>query len=152
MALYVFSAQASAATTTAAAAGIGKVEQGATLCSPKIYTIEIGPNANSADSTYGGRVKRQTTNGTWVVGTGALLDSTHQAACLATPATSSSTAGSASTVLFLFGWHMRAGYRWVSIPGGEIAVAVAASNGVIIEYANQAQGTDVNSVAMWWNE
>lgn len=151
MALYVASGNAGAASVTAATAGIIKVDQGATLSSPKIYTLDIGPQANSADNTYGGRIKRQTTAGTWTSVTPALLDSTHQAACLATAGVASTAAGTASTVLFNFGFHMRAGYRWVAIPGGELAVAVAASNGLLAEYIF-AQGTDVLSGAMWFTE
>jgi hypothetical protein len=151
MALYIISGLAGAASVTAASAGIIKVDQSATLCSPKIYTIEIGPQTNSIDSIFAARTKRQTTAGTWTAQTPALLDSTHQAVALANGAIASTVAGTGSTVLSNFGWHQRAGYRWVAIPGGELAVAVAATNGIIVEYVF-AQSNDIQFGTLWYNE
>lgn len=137
--------------TTAAAAGICKVDQGATLSSITLYYFSIGPHANSADETYAVRLKRQTTAGTWTnAQTPAPLDN-HTGACTATAATVSSAAGTAAAILGEFNYHMRGGYAWTAIPGGEMNVLLAAAAGIILEYTF-AQGTSVQDPTFHFKE
>lgn len=137
--------------TTAASAGIAKVDQGASLCSPNIYFFSMGSHANSADEMYAVRMKRQTTAGTWTnAQTPAPLDK-HVGAALATAATVSSAAGTASDILFEQGYHLRGGLQWTAIPGGEAGVLIAAAAGIILEYTF-AQGTSVQDPIIHYKE
>lgn len=149
---YVASGNAGAASTTAATAGIIKVDNpsSTTMAAAKIYEFEIGPAANSADNTYAVRVKRQSTAGTWNSVTPSPLDA-KAGASVSTAGTGSTAAGTAGVSLGLFAFHMRGGYRWQSIPGGEFVVPLVFSNGIIIEYSF-AQGSDVNCGTIFFDE
>lgn len=150
-ATYIVSGAGPAANTTAATAGIVKVDQGATLVSAKIYGFEWNQQANSNDVNYTVRCKRQTTAGTWTSQTPALTDSTHEAAALSNGAINSTVAGTASTVLVAgWGFNQKQGFRWQSIPNGELAVAVAATNGIIVEYIfAQSTDTGIGTLYFW---
>lgn len=149
---YSASGNAGAASTTAASAGIIKIDNPAasTMAAARIYEWKIGPQANSADNTYGVRVKRQTTAGTWTAVTARPLDAKAGAA-VTTAGVASTVAGTADVELDRTGFHMRGGYRWVAVPGGELVVPLVFSNGIIIEYIF-AQGTDVLSGNIMFNE
>ena len=150
-ATYIVSGSGPAANTTAATAGIIKVDQSATLVSAKIYGFEWNQQAASNDVNYTVRCKRQTTAGTWTNQTPALTDNTHEAAALSNGAINSSAAGAASTVLVAgWGFNQKQGFRWQSIPNGELAVTVAATNGIIVEYIF-AQATDagIGTLYFW---
>jgi len=149
---YAVLGNAGAASTTAATAGIVKVDNPAasTMAAAKIYEWSIGPQANSADNTYGIRMKRQTTAGTWTAVTPSPLDAKAGASVTAA-GVASTAAGSAGVVLGQWGFHQRGGYRLVTIPGGEWAVPLVFSNGIILEYIF-AQGTDVNGATLFFNE
>ena len=136
--------------TTAATAGIIKVDQGATLSSITIYQWAIGPHANSADENYTVRLKRQTTAGTWTATTPNPTDA-HSGACTATAGFTSTAAGTAGVELGRYGYHMRGGYLYTSIPGGEFLVLLAAAAGIILEYIF-AQGTSVQDPTIWFRE
>lgn len=150
MAKYNVQGNAGAASATAATAGLGKIEQPAGTTIMKILGFVVGPQANSADNTYGVELKRQTTAGTWTTQTPAPTDALYRASA-AVGATISTVAGAASTILWRGGFHMRAGLQIVPIPGAEWFVTVTVSNGVILEYIF-AQGTDVNSITMTFEE
>jgi hypothetical protein len=148
-ATYSISGVGPAANTTANTAGIVKCEQGATLSQARIYEIEWGAQANSNDFMYTIRAKRQTSTGTWTAQTPAPLDTSHYQASFCAGGINSTIAGAASTVLCAgWGFHQRAGFRWNSVPNGELAVAVAANNGIIVEYLF-AQSTDSGIGTIW---
>jgi hypothetical protein len=137
--------------TTAATAGIIKIDLGGTLCSPNLYYWAIGPAANSADNTYAVRLKRQTTAGTWTNSQTPAPKDKHSGAALTTAATVSSAAGTASDILGEWGYHMRGGYAYQVNPGGEWEVLLAAAAGIILEYSF-AQGTDVQNPTFFFRE
>ena len=143
---------AGAASTTAATAGIMKVDNPAasTMAAAKIYEWSVGPAANSADETYGVQMKRQSTAGTWTAVTPSPLDA-KAGASVTTAGRASTAAGSAGVVLGTWGYHLRGGYRWVSIPGGELTVPLVFSNGILLEYYF-AQGTAVQDASFFFDE
>lgn len=138
--------------TTAATAGIIKVDQGSTLASVTIYEWEIGPHANSADENYTVRLKRQTTAGTWTAATPSNFDGhPSPVASLATAGVVSTAAGTGGVELGRWGYHMRGGYRWAARQGGELAVLIAAAGGIILEYIF-AQGTSLQDGTIMFTE
>ena len=143
---------AGSANVTAATAGIMKVDNPAstTMAAAKIYEWSIGPAANSADETYGVEMKRQSTAGTWTSVTPSPLDPKASASVTAA-GRASTAAGTAGVVLGTWGYHLRGGYRWVSIPGGELVVPLTFSNGIILEYYF-AQGTSVQDATFYFDE
>ena len=143
---------AGAASTTAATAGIMKVDNPAasTMAAAKLYEWCVGPAANSADETYGVQMKRQSTAGTWTAVTASPLDPKASAA-VTTAGRASTAAGTAGVVLGTWGYHMRGGYRWVSIPGGELVNPLTFSNGMLLEYYF-AQGTSVQDATLFFDE
>lgn len=150
-ATYTVSGAGPAANTTAATAGITKVDQSATLVQARIYGWEWNQQANSNDVNYTVRLKRQTTAGTWSAQTPAPTDVTHFAAATSNGAVNSTAAGSASTVLVAgWGFNQKQGFRWQSIPGGEMAVTLAATNGIIVEYIfAQSTDTGIGTFYFW---
>ena len=153
MAKYTGAGAAGAASSTAATAGIVKLEQGATVVGLRLYEWELAPAANAEDSNYGLRLKRQTTAGTWTTLTPAAIDPLNARASSAVSATASTVAGTAVTnsTLLQVGCNQRAGYRWVAVPGAELVVAGTTAYGIILEYSF-AQGTAVNTGSMSWDE
>lgn len=144
---YVISGAAGAASSTAATAGIIKVENASTvLATPRIVEWSIGPAAAAADDIYTVQLKRQTTAGTWTSVTPAPLDPAF-AAAKSVGGRASTAAGSASTVLGSWGFSQRAGYRFVATPGNEFVVDRANSAGIILEYAFVV-GTLVNNATL----
>ena len=121
--------------TTAANAGIISINNAgsAPISAPRIYEWEIGPAANSADNTYTVRVKRNTTAGTFTSITPSSVDN-KTSVSLTVSGNQSTVVGGADVELMRAGFHMRGGYRWVAIPGGELAVFGAVSKGIFIEY------------------
>ena len=152
MAKYAVFGNAGTANVTAATAGIIKVDNPAasTMASAKIYEFAIGPAGNSADETYAIRAKRQTTAGTWTAVTPSPLDG-KVSASVTTAGVASTAAGTAGVELGRWGYHLRGGYRWVAITGGELVVPLVFSNGIILEYIF-AQGTTVQSAEMYFDE
>lgn len=138
---------------TAATAGIMKVDNPAasTMAAAKIYEWSIGPHANSADETYAVEMKRQSTAGTWTNAVTASPLDAKAGASVTTAARVSTAAGTAGVVLGTWGYHLRGGYRWVSIPGGELVVPLTFSNGIILEYTF-AQGTSVQDATFYFDE
>jgi hypothetical protein len=149
---YAVFGNAGAASTSAATAGIVKVDNPAasTMAPAKIYEWEVGPQANSADETYGIRGKRQSTAGTWTAVTPSPIDPKGSGS-VTTAGVASTAAGTAGVELGRFGFHQRGGYRWVSIPGGEWINPLVFSNGIIVEYIF-AQGTSVNGATLYFDE
>lgn len=138
--------------TSAATAGIIKVDQGATLASICINEWKIGPRSNSADEDYMVRLKRQTTAGTWTSATPSPKDGhASPVASNATAGVVSTAAGSAGVELDRAGYHMRGGYRWVARQGGEFCVLLAAAAGIILEYIF-AQGTSAQDGTIFFTE
>ena len=143
MANYCAAGAAGTASATAATAGIIMVDNAATILSvPVIYEFGVYPGAAAEDSNYTIQAKTQTTRGTWTSVTPAPLDPA-SAASKATAGKASTVAGTAGTILAIFGFNQRGGFRWVAVPGGEFYMPRANSNGIIIEYA-VVQGTAVN--------
>lgn len=153
MARYAVAGNAGAASATAATAGIVQLSNpaSATMAAAKLYEWAIGPQANSADNTYGIRLKRGTSAGTWTAVTAFATDP--KASASVTNGWVASTAASTPVtgVPGQWGFHQRGGYRWVSIPGGEVQVALTFSCSLFLEYIF-CQGTDVNSGTMYFEE
>jgi hypothetical protein len=149
---YVGFGNAGAASTTAATAGIFKIDNpsASVMAAAKLYEWEIGAQANSADETYGVRWKRQSTAGTWTSVTPSPLDA-KAGASVTTAGVASTAAGTAGVELFRVGYHLRGGFRWVAIPGGELVVPLVFSNGIILEYIF-AQGTSVQGGSFYFDE
>lgn len=150
---YVAFGAAGAATTTAATAGIIGIYNpaSATMAAAKIYEWAIGAGANSADNTYSVRAKRVSSAPVWTTAiTPSPLDA-KAGASVTLAGAAQTTAGSAGVMLGQWGFHMRGGYRWVAIPGGELVVPLVFSNGIILEYFF-AQGTDVMEAEMYFEE
>lgn len=144
MARYVVSGAAGAASSTAATAGILKIDNpsASTMAAAQIKEFAIGPGAAAEDSNYTIDIKRQTTAGTWTSVTPAAKDN-KAGASITTAGRVSTAAGSASTVMGYFGFNQRGGFRYVCTPGGEWVNALTFSYGIILEYAVVA-GTAVN--------
>lgn len=152
MAKYSASGVAGTASATAATAGLLKIDNpsSTTTVASAIYEWSIGPGAAAEDSNYTVQLKRQTTAGTWTSVTPAGLDS--QTGASKTLAGRASTgAGSASTILGIWGFNQRGGIRWVAMPGGEFILSPVFSNGIILEYA-VVQGTAVNYATIMFDE
>lgn len=149
---YSAGGNAGAASTTAATAGLIKLDNPAasTMAAAKIYEWKVGPQANSADENYGLRIKRQSTAGTWTAVTARPTDEKAGGA-VTTAGIASTAAGTAGVELDRVGFHMRGGYRWVAVPGGELTVPLTFSAGILIEYVF-AQGTSVLGGNVMFNE
>lgn len=149
---YVNFGNAGTATTTAASAGLIGIQNptSTTMSAGKIYEFSVGPAANSADNTYAIRAKRHSTQNTYSSVTFSPLDA-KAGASVATGGVASSAVGTPGVVLGQWGFHQRGGYRWVSIPGGELVVPLSFSNGIMIEYYF-TQGTDVNACSLFFDE
>lgn len=124
----------------------------ATMALPKIYEWEVGPGGNSADNTYTVRLKRATTAGTWATAvTPAPLDK-KAAACITIASSANMSAqGGVDVELGRWGFHMRGGYRWVAIPGGEYVLPAAFSNAIFLEWIF-GQGTDNMNANLFFDE
>ena len=70
---------------------------------------------------------------------------------MTTAGIASTAAGTAGVTLGEWGYHMRGGYRWVAIPGGELVVPLTFSNGILLEYFF-AQGTAVQNASLMFDE
>src|SRR5258708_5269011 len=99
----------------------------ATMAAAKLYEWSAGPEANSGDEIYTVIGIRETTKPTYTLVTPSPLDAKASA--------SVTIAGRVQTVaptlgveLGRWGFHMRGGYRWVSIPGGELVVPLTFDN------------------------
>jgi hypothetical protein len=117
----------------------------------RVFEWSCGPGANSADNTYGINALRTTAAPTMSQTiTPNPLDAKIGAAL--TLAKSTSTAAAAGTVgLGTWGFHMRGGYRWVAIPGGELQVASGINCGITMTCLF-AQGTDTCYWTMYFEE
>lgn len=151
---YVASAAAGAASTTSATAGLIAVYNptAAPGGGSKIFEWSVGPGANSADENYSVRLRRATTVSTWGTAitpgdTGPRLSTALSLAGSNSSARGTLTAGNVGT----WGFHMRGGYRWVAVPGGEICNDYTVSHGVELEYFF-AQGTSVLEPCMFFAE
>lgn len=147
-------AAGAAANTTAANAGVIGVYNptAAPGGGARIYEWEIGPANNSADNTYTVRLRRNTTVSTW----GSAVTPTDCGPRLSTALTLVGVVSTARGTLTagnvgLFGFHMRGGYRWVAIPGGELQLSYSVNNGVEIEWT-VAQGTDTMAPSVYFAE
>jgi len=117
----------------------------------RIYEWSCGPAGASADTTYGLAAVRTTTGGTF---TNAItpdpLDSKTGASLVLSKCTSSAAA-TPGVYLGQWGFHMRGGYRWVAIPGGELQVASAANYGIAL-ICTYAQGSDTMGFTVYFEE
>ncbi len=154
---FAIAGNAGTATTTAASAGLIELYQPAALPlgAPRIYEWEIGPQANSADETYGVQLRRYNA-GTPTITTvvaAAQLDVRGAAATALTLGgcglTVTWTTGGATCMRT--GYHLRGGYRWVSIPGGEFTIEPRATYAIDLEYIF-AQGSSVQGGTIMFDE
>jgi hypothetical protein len=150
---YIVSTIGPGMNTTAATAGNVNVINPAstTMAAAKVYEWSAGPAANSADNTYTVKAIRQSTAGTF---TNAITPSPLDAKAGASTTAANNTQTAAPTLgveLGRWGFHMRGGYRWVAIPGGELVVPLVFSNG--IQWSTTfAQGSDVLNWNVFFNE
>jgi hypothetical protein len=152
MARYVLSSIGPGMNSTAATAGNVKIDNpAAPFAAPKIYEWEAGPAANSADNTYTIRAIRQTTAGTWTNAVVASAVDPHSGASNTTAANTQTAAGANGVELGRWGFHMRGGYRWVAIPGGELAVTNTTLFGIRLD-TTFAQGSDVLNWSIYFDE
>lgn len=122
-----------------------------TTVASEIYEFSVGPHANSADNTYTIRALRTTTTGTF---TNAITPSpldTLTSACNTITKNTSSVAATGGAELGRWGFHMRGGYRWVAIPGGELVLDRVFSHGITWDTVF-AQGSDACDWAVWFLE
>lgn len=127
-----------------------------TTVSSRVYEFSVGPHANSADNTYTIRALRSTTTGTFTNSiTPSPLDRLGPASSLPVADTlfknTSSVAASTGGELGRWGFHMRGGYRWVAIPGGELALDRVFSHGITWDTVF-AQGSDACDWSVWFDE
>ena len=153
MARYVMSSIGPGLNTTAATTQNVHVYNPAatTTVSSRIYEFSVGPHANSADNTYTIRALRTTSTGTFTNAiTPTALDTLISAANTITKNTSSAAA-TTTTELGRWGFHMRGGYRWVSIPGGELVLNRLFSAGITWDTVF-AQGSDAMDWSVFFDE
>jgi hypothetical protein len=156
MANYVASAPAGAASITAAVAALIGIYNpaSATMAAARIYEWSVGPGAASADNNYSVRFRRTTTGPTtWTTAITPVGSDGKTGACVTLSGSASNTtratlvAGNVGS----WGFHMRGGYRWVAIPGGEIGNLCVFNDGLELEYF-YSQGTDVLEPTIWFAE
>jgi len=122
-----------------------------TTVNSKIYEFSVGPAGNSADNTYTIRAIRSSTTGTFTNAiTPSPLDVKASAANTITKNTSSAAA-TVATELGRWGFHMRGGYRWVAIPGGELVLNPLFTSGITFD-TTFAQGSDVCNWSVFFDE
>jgi hypothetical protein len=150
---YVVSTIGPGMNTTAATAGNVKIDNPAasTMAAAKIYEWSAGPAANSADNNYTVKAIRQSTAGTWTNAVTASPLDAKAGASVTTAANTQTAAGTGGVELGRWGFHMRGGYRWVAIPGGELVVPLTFSNGIRFE-TTFAQGSDVLNWSVAFDE
>jgi hypothetical protein len=153
MARYAVAGNAGAASITAATAGIIQLGNpaSATMAAAKCYEWSLGPQANSADETYGVRMKRGTSVGTYTSTTPFANDPKASASVTTGWVAGTAASTPVSGEQGRWGFHQRGGYRWVAIPGGEFQVSLTFSASLFLEYVF-AQGTSVNGAAMYFEE
>lgn len=147
---------AGVATATAASSGLNDIYQpaAAPMGCPTIYGFSIGPQANSADETYGVRLKRYSGTGpTFTAVTASPNDTPGGVVPIAKTlcgVAQTVAHGTAGVELWRSGYHMRAGLAWTAIPGGEWLVNLSVSNAILLEYVF-AQGSSVQgSTILFW--
>ena len=122
-----------------------------TMAGADIYEFSVGPHANSADNTYTIRALRSSTTGTFTNSiTPTPLDA-KAAACVTLCKNTSSAAATTGVELGRWGFHMRGGYRWVAIPGGELHIPFTFSAGIVFDTVF-AQGSDAADWNIFFDE
>jgi hypothetical protein len=123
----------------------------ATALGALVYEWSAGPHANSADNTYTVFAIRTSTTGTFTNSiTPQALQGNGSASVMLFKNTSSAAATTANE-LGRWGWHMRGGYRWVAVPGGELVTSIVFTNGITWS-TTFAQGSDQHDWSVWWRE
>lgn len=122
-----------------------------TTVASRIYEFSVGPHANSADNTYTIRAIRTTSTGTFTNSITPDPTDTLAGACNTLTKNTSSAAASTGVELGRWGFHMRGGYRWVAIPGGELVLDRVFSHGVTWDTVF-AQGSDTVDWSVWFDE
>ena len=122
-----------------------------TTVSAKVYEWSAGPHANSADNTYTVTALRTSTTGTFTNTITPRNIDTPTATATSLFKNTSSAAATTGDELGRWGWHMRGGYRWVSIPGGELVTALVFTNGITWSTVF-AQGSDAHDWCVYFVE
>lgn len=151
---YAASGAAGAASTTSATAGLLAVYNptAAPGGGSRIYEWSVGPGANSADENYSVRLRRATTVSTWGTAVTPTDLGPRASTALSLSGVNSSARGTLSAGnIGTWGFHMRGGYRWVSVPGGEICNDYTVNHGVELEYFF-AQGTSIMEGCFFFSE
>jgi len=152
---YAASAPAGAASITAATAALIGIYNpaSATMAAAKLYEWSVGPGGNSADEIYSVRLRRTTTAAsTWGAAiTPAATDPKGSASVTLAGANSSARATLVAGNVGSWGFHMRGGFRFVSIPGGEIMNTLTFNCGIELEYFF-AQGSSVLEPNFFFSE
>ena len=105
----------------------------ATTLRGKIYDFSVSASGAMEDDTVQYDVLRFTVAPTDTTVTPRALDPAAPAAVHSDCGENGGTSGTitANTEVFNQGIHVRAAYRWVAVPGGEIVLSAVAANGVV---------------------
>src|SRR5690348_2315406 len=122
-----------------------------TTVASRVYEFSVGPHANSADNTYTIRALRTTTAGTFTNSITPSPIDTLAGACNTLCKNTSSAAATTGAELGRWGFHMRGGYRWVAVPGGELVLDRVFSHGITWDTVF-AQGSDQGDWSIFFNE
>ena len=122
-----------------------------TMVAAKVYEWSAGPRANSADNTYTVIAFRTSTTGTFTNSITPRNVDTPATTAISLFKNTSTAAATTGDELGRWGWHMRGGYRWVSIPGGELVTALVFSNGITWS-TTFAQGSDAHDWSVFFQE
>ena len=103
-----------------------------TAIRPKIYEWSIGSRATPADNACGYQLERYTVAGAGTAVVPQALDPGDPQPGTATSleAHSSEPTYTAAAILYAVNVNMRATFRWVASPGGELVLPATAANGI----------------------
>jgi hypothetical protein len=114
-----------------------------TMTKAEIYEWTIGPGAAAEDSNYTVSMTRVTGVGTYSAVTPSPTESGAPAAVMVCGRAQTAGSNTKGVVLGSWGFNQRGGYRWVSVPGGQLIVPATFSAGILLLYA-VVQGTAIN--------
>lgn len=129
------------------------IVHGGTGVRPKLYDFVLSSDGTPADNAFVWKVMRASTAGTDTAFTPTLVDPTDPKAATATFGQNASAEATftANSEVFDTALNMRATFRWVCAPGGELVVSVAANAGLGFR-CQHASSTASNRAQVYWSE